>query len=329
MPSSEIVHVLAAEDPVAAFGEAARAGRPIALATSGTSGHARTIVRTTGSWVGSFPAVSALTGTTAGSRVHAPGPITSSMNLFAAVHAGWARATMVDELADATHAHLTPSALRRVLATRPQELAGTHVVVAGDRVDAATREKVLAAGGGLSHYYGAAELSLVAWGEHADALRPFPSVEVRARDGELWVRSPYVSRGYLEPGQELRTRPGGWVTVGDRGEVGGGVVRVHGREGGITTAGATVTVADVERVLRPHAEGEVVVVGLPHTELGEVVACAVTVASDADRLRRVARAELTTPQRPRRWVHLETLPVTPNDKVDRGAVRARLVAAGS
>lgn len=329
MPSSEVVHVLAASDPVAALTEAARTGRLVALGTSGTSGRPRTIVRTTDSWVGSFPVVSALTGTTSGSRVHVPGPVTATMNLFAAAHARWAGATMVDDLTDATHAHLTPTALRRVLATRPQSLTGTHVVVAGDRVDAATRDRVLAVGGGLSHYYGAAELSFVAWGEHADALSPFPGVEVAAHDGELWVRSPYLCRGYLEPEHELRTRPGGWVCVGDRGTVRDGRVLVHGREGGITTAGATVTAADVEQVLRPHAEGEVVVVGLPHGELGEVVACALTVASDVERLRAVARAELTTAQRPRRWHHLETMPVTAHDKVDRRAVRETLAASPS
>ena len=71
-----------------------------------------------------------------------------------------------------------------------------------------------------------------------------PGFDVEARDGELWVRSPYVSAGYLEPGHELR-REGGWVTVGDRGEVLDGRVIVHGRAGGITTAGATVRVADI------------------------------------------------------------------------------------
>lgn len=324
MPAAE-VHVLAAADPVAAFDDARRSGRPIALPTSGTTGRPRTVVRSTGSWTDSFAAVGDLTGTTAASCVWLPGPLTATMNLFAAVHARAVGATIVDRLADATHAHLAPAALHRLLADGT-DLTGRTLVVAGDRVDAATAERVAAAGARLHHYYGAAELSFVAWGEHADALRPFPGVEVEARDGQLWVRSPFVADGYLEPEQHL-TSEGGWTTVGDRGTVVAGRVVVHGRAGGITTAGATVRVADVEGVLRPLATGDLVVVGLPHPDLGELVAAAVTDAADVPRLTALAREHLTPEQRPRRWLHLDPLPVTGADKVDRAAVRAALEAA--
>ena len=324
MPSSE-VNVLAAADPVAAFVEAERQGRLVALPTSGTSGRPRTVVRTTASWTDSFGAVAELTGTTGASRVWVPGPVTATMNLFATVHARWAGARLAPSLAEATHAHLTPTSLRRLLADGA-DLAGRSLVVAGDRVDEATAAAVSAAGGRLHHYYGAAELSFVAWGEHAGDLRAFPGVDVEARDGELWVRSPYVSAGYLEPSHELRGE-GGWVTVGDRGEVVDGRVIVHGRAGGITTAGATVRVADIEGVLRPLARGDVVVVGLPHPDLGEVVAAAVTDAGDVQRLTSLAREQLAPAQRPRRWLHLEPLPRTRHDKVDRDAVREALEAA--
>lgn len=327
MPSSEVdvlavVDVLAAEDPVAAFVDAQRRERPIALPTSGTSGRPRTIVRTTRSWTDSFAAVSELTGTDGSSRVWIPGPVTATMNLFAAVHARSVGAERVGSFAEATHAHLTPTALRHLLAAGT-DLTGTHLVVAGDRIDATTAGQVAAVGGRLSHYYGAAELSFVAWGEHADALRPFPGVQVETREEELWVRSPFVARGYLEPDHELRSVDS-WVSVGDRGEVTDGRVVVHGREGGITTAGATVAVADIERVLRPLATGEVVVVGLPHPDLGEIVAAAVDHAEDVQRLTSLAREQLTPAQRPRRWLHLDPLPLTANDKVDRTAVGSAL-----
>ncbi|MFF5322786.1 AMP-binding protein [Janibacter hoylei] len=324
MPSPE-VHVLTAADPVAAFVGADRIGVPVALPTSGTSGRPRTVVRTTASWTDSFAAVSELTGTTSGSRVWVPGPVTATMNLFATVHARWAGARLAPSLAEATHAHLTPTSLRRLLADGA-DLAGRTLVVAGDRVDEATAAAVAAAGGRLHHYYGAAELSFVAWGEHAGDLRAFPDVDVQARDGELWVRSPYVSAGYLEPGHELRGE-GDWVTVGDHGEVVDGRVVVHGRAGGITTAGATVRIADVEAVLRPRSTGEVVVVGLPHPDLGEVVAAAVTHAGDVPHLTAVAREHLAPTQRPRRWLHLDPLPRTGHDKIDRAAVRSALEEA--
>lgn len=322
--SSFELEVLSTADPVAAFLDAHRTGRPVALPTSGTSGRPRTIVRTTSSWTDSFVDVSELTGTTEDSRVWIPGPMTATMNLFAAVHTQWSGATRVDFLHEATHAHLTPAALHRLLADGA-DLSGRQLVVAGDRLDARTAEHVADAGGRTHHYYGASELSLVAWGEHADALRPFPGVGVDARDGQLWVRSPFVSRGYREPEHQLQTE-GGWTTVGDRGEIVDGRVVVHGRSGGITTAGATVSIADIERVLRPLAAGEVVVIGLPHPDLGEVVAAAVTDAGDVPRLTSLAREQLAPAQRPRRWMHLDPLPVTANHKVDRAAVRVALEA---
>lgn len=326
MPSSEALNVLASGDPVAAFVDADASGRPIALPTSGTAGAPRTIVRTTTSWTDSFAAVSELTGLDATSRVWVPGPVTATMNLFATVHARWVGAGLAPDLASATHAHLTPTALRRLLDTPGVDLAGRHLVVAGDRVEPETHGRVRHAGAGLSHYYGAAELSFVAWGEHADALRPFPGIEVVSRDGDLWVRSPYLSRGYLEPEHTLHVDADGWATVGDRGDLVDGRVRVHGRGGGITTAGATVRIAEIEHALRPAAAGHLAVVGLPHPDLGEVVAAAVTDPGDVPRLRVRAREVLTAAQRPRRWLHLDPLPLTGHDKVDRTALRAAFAA---
>jgi long-chain acyl-CoA synthetase len=161
---------------------------PVALGTSGTSGAPRAVVRSTGSWVDSFAHVSALTGLDGRSRVWVPGPPAATMNLFAAVHARWAGAELVASPRDATHAHLTPTALHRLLddgAAPP----GLTVVVAGDRLDNALGARATDAGLEVHHYYGAAELSFVAWGREPGALTPFPGVEVEVRDSDIWVRS--------------------------------------------------------------------------------------------------------------------------------------------
>lgn len=327
MPTREVVDVLSAEDPLVALADARREHRLLALSTSGSAGSPRTVVRTTGSWVHSFPHVSNLLDLEATSRVWVPGPLTATMNLFAAAHADWAGATRVGGPLQATHAHLTPSYLRRELALRPAALHGVHVLIAGDRLERATYDAARAAGARVSHYYGAAELSFVAWGDHADVLRSFPAVEVVGRDGELWVRSPYLCQGYLEAGQAPRRDVAGWMTVGDRGAVtDDGRVTVLGRGGGITTGGATVLAADIEHVLRTRTAGDLVVVGLPHPDLGEVVAAVVTRVEDVPRLRATARRELAPTQQPRRWLHLDRLPQTDNGKVDR---RAAVTAATS
>ena len=113
----------------------------------------------------------------AGARVWVPGPLRSTMNLFAAVHAVWAQADVVDDPGTADHACLTPAELER----RGEELRrGTRVIVAGahlpDRLATTARQRGLR----ISHYYGAAELSFVAAAssEGDGALRAFHQVDM-------------------------------------------------------------------------------------------------------------------------------------------------------
>lgn len=317
-------------------------GALLALRTSGTTGAARSVVRTTHSWFDSFPDVTALTGLRAGSRLWLPGPLTATMNLFAAVHARVVGATVsADPGADsgagpgadpggASHAVLTPAALRRALA-QGTSLRGMHLVVAGDRLGRRLHDAALGAGAAsVSHYYGAAELSFVAWGSHAGDLAPFPGVDVDTADGRIWVRSPYVFLRYDGRGGPARRRADGFVTVGDRGRLeadpaGPGRLRVRGRaEQTVVTAGATVHVADVEAALEDATGLRPVLVGLPHPDLGEVL-CAVLGSREAvDRCRAAARELLSGADRPRRWFVVAELPQTAAGKVDRAALVAHL-----
>ena len=306
---------------VAGFLAAHAAGAPVALGTSGTSGAPRAVVRSTGSWVDSFGTVAGLSGLAPTSRVWVPGPLAATMNLFAAVHATVLGARLVDGPDAATHAHLTPATLARCLDDEVP-LAGRAVVVAGDRLPVALHERAVAAGARVHHYYGAAELSFVAWGAHEDDLRPFPGVEVAVRDGLVAVRSPYVCSGYDGSPGPLRVDPDGFATVGDRGELVDGRLRVAGRAGAVTVAGSTVETADVEALLRGRAGGEVVVLGVPHPGLGAVLAVVLTDARDHPALRRLARQRLDGARRPRLWFGVPRLPSTPAGKVDRVALAA-------
>ena len=69
----------------------------------------------------------------------------------------------------------------------------------------------------MVEYYGAAELSFVAWRDRSGPLRAFPGVETDLRDGLLWARSPYLAKGYLSARADrpLRRDSHGWATVGD------------------------------------------------------------------------------------------------------------------
>lgn len=263
---------------------------------------------------------------TARSRVWLPGPLTSTMNLFAAVHASELGARLQSRPGGATHAVLTPAVLARSLA-QDAELSGMHVLVAGDRLGRELHDQALLAGAGrVSHYYGAAELSFVAWGSHALDLRPFPGVDVACRDGLLWVRSPYVCIGYDGPGGSLTRGADGFVTVGDRGRLDNGFLRVDGRgDQVIVTAGATVLVGDVEVALEEATGHRVVVVGLPHPDLGQVVCGVVSDATHIAVVRDAARELLEPGQCPRRWFDVAEMPLTDGGKPDRRRLVRHLV----
>ena len=303
--------------------------------TSGSTARPRGVWRTRESWSASVERLARLA---PGARVLVPGPLHSTLYLHAAWHARQVGARPVVGRLDTEGwdvAHVVPRQLERLLASAAP-LAGRTVVVSGAALPTGLAERAGRAGAHLVAYYGAAELSFVAVGVDGGPLRPFPGAQVTARDGVLWVRSPYLAGGYLPtdatPGP--LQQEDGWATVGDRGEVVDGTVVVHGRAGrAVQTGGVTVHVADVEAVLR-EAPGvlDVVVLGTPHPDLVEVVT-AVVEAVDPALTRTTLRAwcarRLPPEHRPRRWVVTAALPRTAAGKTDRAAVADRLARGPS
>jgi long-chain acyl-CoA synthetase len=296
--------------------------------SSGSTGQPRGIVRTVESWQVSFDSFSTATGITASDTVWLPGPLWSSLFLFGGIHAGAVGATVAfrdDDPSTATALHCVPSLLPGLL-----ERAGAgqlplvrRVVVAGDHCAATLRLRCEAAGWQLVEYYGAAELSLVAWRDGSGPFGGFPGVETEVRDGVLWARSHYLATGYLsaESDGPLRVDSHGWVTVSDLARAVPGGFDVLGRgNAAVTVGGHTVVVEEVERLLRG-LEGvdEVAVLGLPHSRLGQALA-AIVVGSAGDADLRAAVAEMPAPSRPRRWLHADVLPRTSSGKLRREAL---------
>ena len=313
----------------AALRAAYQAGGTIRLATSGTSGSPRWVVRTAASWVDSFGVVAELCGLTAGSRAWVPGPAAATMNAYAVCLTAHVGATVVPGPKEATHAFCPPAVVADLAEADRPPLA---LVVAGDRLPPPLADRAEAAGHTVHHYYGAAQLSFVGWGRDADSLRLFPRVRAEARDGELWVSSPWLCLTEEGDAPALRrdVRDGKtWMSVGDRGTVGpGSAIGVTGRSDAVVTGGVTVLVADVEAALRPYARGEVVVVGRPHPRLGAVVVAVCTDPADVRTLPALARRVLPPSHRPRSWSVLPVLPRTPAGKVDRRAVVPRQEVVG-
>lgn len=330
-----------------------QAGPPARLAvlTSGSSAAPRVVVRTVASWADSFAPFSTLTGIGAQDVVWAPGGAWSTLTLFAVWHglacgvpvvAGgrWRGVAAAGPTAtEAGVVHCVPAVLADLVAARAAGLLPRlrRAVVAGAAITPSLRRNAAGAGIDVVEYYGAAELSFVAADADGTGLRAFPGAEVEVRDGVIWVRSGYVSAGYLDPGTggALRGDGDGWWTVGDRGVLAAdGMLSVHGRGGDvISVGGQVVPAADVERVLGS-VEGvaEVVCVGEPHARLGERVVVAVRPVEGADPLpamRAAARRGLAAAARPVRYVVVAELPRTAGGKVARRVLRAQVTRAGA
>lgn len=299
-----------------------------ATLTSGSSGPPRIVLRSHASWASSFAAVAEVLG---GRAVALPAPASSSLTLFSLAHAldGGPRAVLDGTAADCFHG--TPESLRRLLESGAAS-GIRSALVGGSHLDPELRARAEAEGMRVTAYYGAAELSFVAV-DHGDGLVPFPGVELRVCDGELWVRSPYVARGYAGAPGPLR-RDGAWATVGDRAELvraadGGERVRLLGRaDGAILSASATIVPDEVESALRSvPGVRDAVVFGLPTGRVGALVAAFVEPDGNLPPLAtlRAAAAERLAPaHRPRRWYAAE-LPRTVAGKPARAEAVRRVL----
>ncbi|RAG85300.1 AMP-dependent synthetase [Streptacidiphilus pinicola] len=168
---------------------------------------------------------------------------------------------------------------------------------------------------------------------------PLDGVQVRLVDDQIHIGGPVLSDGYLgadetETGRFYTRGNTRWFRTADRGRWEFGRLRVLGRTDDlINTGGVKIPATAVERALAGVPEIDTaVVMGLPDPEWGELVsaylhlkpgASAPTLDDLKDRVRRqMGRAAV-----PKRFVFADSVPLLPNSKIDRLAVRARLMDA--
>jgi long-chain acyl-CoA synthetase len=229
--------------------------------TSGSTGQPRRIRRTQASWTASFT-VNATFGIGPGARVATLGRLIHSLSLYGAIE-GLHLGAQVHHLADLrpdrqrqalaqrhiTHLYATPAQLRLILG--PDTLPDLSLIlIGGSKLDPALRAALatLAPNARLREFYGATETSFITLADEAtpetSVGRAYPGVEITLDPGgEVWVRSPYLFLGYASPG--LTSLPGGqgrwrggWMSVGEIGQMENGYLTLKGR------AGRMVTVAD-------------------------------------------------------------------------------------
>ena len=162
--------------------------------------------------------------------------------------------------------------------------------------------------------------------------RPIPRREVRIlgedgaalppdRDGEIVIRSPGTTPGYLaQPILNRATFRDGWFHTGDVGHFDdAGRLYITGRKSTfINVAGLKVDPFEVERALLASPKvRECAVVGTPHPDCGEAVKAFVVPRDDVSRseLLALCRGHLAAYKVPRELVFLDELPRSPTGKV--------------
>ena len=158
--------------------------------------------------------------------------------------------------------------------------------------------------------------------------RPLPAGEI----GTVVVRSPATMRGYWRNPEATATTidAEGFVHTGDLGWLDeAGYLHLRGRESEMFIRGGyNVYPSEIEDVLARHPKiTRAAVVGLPDDRLGEVGWAFVQPRAPADaptldELRTFVGVELASFKRPDGLTLLPELPVTPNFKVDKRALRA-------
>jgi acyl-CoA synthetase (AMP-forming)/AMP-acid ligase II len=151
-------------------------------------------------------------------------------------------------------------------------------------------------------------------------------------EGEIHVRSPLVMLGYWRNPEATAAAigPGRWLRTGDIGHMVGDQLVLSSRRKDLILRGAeNVYPAEIENVLEAHPDvDEVVVVGLPNDEFGQIVGAIVVPAEgtslDEDELTGYVKERLAYFKVPSRWVITgDPLPRTATGKVVRAEVMDR------
>lgn len=158
---------------------------------------------------------------------------------------------------------------------------------------------------------------------------PLEGVELLNEAGRLWISGPVLAEGYLGQPELTRERfpfnsGRRWFRTDDDGSVDDGVLTVRGRvDDVIITGGLKVSAVAVSSVIEgmPGVR-EALVLGIPHPEWGSQVAAAVVGSVNPDAVRQHAHDTLGAHAAPKIVLTLDQLPLLPNGKPDRLAIRS-------
>lgn len=222
----------------------------------------------------------------------------------------------------AQHISVVPTQLRRMLEYDLSVFSS--ILLGGAAASCDLLAAARAAGGRVLTTYGMSE---TCGGCVYDGV-PLDGVSAAVGDdGRIRLAGPVLFDGYrLRPDLTAAVLDAGWFVTSDLGVIENGALRVRGRaDDVINTGGEKVVAGEVEQVLRAHpAVEEVVVVGRPDPEWGELVTAVVVGSATLDELRDHVRATLPAHAAPRAVELVPEIPMLASGKPDRVRLRRPL-----
>ena len=306
--------------------------------TGGTSGQPRRIRRSAESWQASFTVNAGLFGIGPGVRTAILGRLVHSLALYgaleslslgAALHilSGLSPRAQGAALAGVDLLYATPAQLRLILEAPGPELAIKTLLVGGSKLDAPLRAAwgARAPGCQIHEFYGAAEASFVTLAgpdtPEASVGRPYPGVEIRTQDGEIWVKSPYLFIGYASDPGPARWQ-GDYLALGEKGEMRDGFLYLQGRLSRmVKVADQAVYPEEIEDFLQ-NLPGvtRAAVTAIPDAMRGARLVAHVMGEAGDEALLRALRAAFGPLKAPREIRRPAVWPMLPSGKTDLGAL---------
>ncbi len=241
-----------------------------------------------------------------------------------------------------THISLVPAMLAGLLEIAGVQPPPAHlrkVLIGGGALPQPLLLKALDRGWPLCVSYGLTEAGSQAatlctpgrqW-HPGDAGLPLNGMEIGIKSGAeqygpVMLRGPMLMAGYLntalQPGDGLSED--GWFQSSDLGRIDdSGHLHVLGRgDDMIISGGVNVHPSPVEKVIYQHPGiREAAVIGVPDPVFGETVIAMVVGTISSGGLLAWCRERLPSSHRPRRVIHLETMPLRSTGKIDRKRLR--------
>jgi O-succinylbenzoic acid--CoA ligase len=220
------------------------------------------------------------------------------------------------------HISVVPTQLRRMLEYDLSVFSS--ILLGGAAAPPDLLEAARAAGGRILTTYGMSE---TCGGCVYDGV-PLDGVSAAVDDdGRIRLAGPVLFDGYrLRPDLTAAVLDGDWFVTSDLGVIENGTLRVRGRvDDVINTGGEKVVAGEVEHLLRAHpAVEDVVVVGRPDPEWGELVTAVVVGSVTLDELRDHVRTTLPAHAAPRAVELVAEIPMLASGKPDRVRLRRPL-----